>query len=210
MARLRQMGMMSEHTRLIPKAGSDGPVLPELKEIRARRQRLRISQRELAKTLGVSQSVIAKIERNKVSPSYSLVKRIFTYLDSVHASTAGRAADIASRPVSSVQSDDAVAKAVHILQTTGFKQLPVRDGEVWSGCIYEKTISRHLTETDDPRSVLRRQVGQIMDEGLPSVSEETPINVLIPLLQQSQALLVMKKGRVTGILTNADLLKLIS
>ena len=184
--------------------------MPELKEIKERRLRLRISQRDLAKNLGVSQSIIAKIERNKVSPSYLLVKKVFTYLDSVHSATGGRAADIATRPVAFVQFDDAVQKAVHILQSTGYKQLPVRDEDVWAGCLYERTISRHLVETSDPRSVLRRQVGQIMDEALPSVGEETPITAIIPLLQQYQAVLVSRKGRVTGIITNADLLKLIS
>lgn len=201
---------MNGAPRLILPRRSVDPVLPELKEVRERRQRLRISQRELAKNLGVSQSIIAKIEKNKVSPSYSLVKKIFTYLDSIHINNAGRASDIASRPLASVQADDAVQKAVHILQSTGFKQLPVREGDLWAGCVYEKTISRHLMETNDPRSVLRRQVGQIMDEALPTVSEDTPIPALIPLLQQSQAVIVTKKGRVTGIITNADLLKLIS
>jgi len=185
-------------------------LLPELKEIRERRLRLRLSQRDLAKSLGISQSSIAKIERGRVSPSYALAKRIFTYLDSIHTTNVGRASDIASKPVASVQVDDAVQKAVHILQTTGYKQLPVRDGEIWAGCVYEKTISRHLMETDDPRSVLRRRVGHIMDEALPSVAEDMSITALIPLLQQSQAALTTRKGKVTGIITNADLLRLIS
>jgi|SRR5579863_2295865 len=201
---------MTTPTRLFSNVGQASQLLPELKEIRERRIRLRLSQRELAKNLGVSQSSIAKIERGKISPSYALARRIFTYLDSVHTSSVGRAADIASKPVASIQIDDAVLKAVHILQTTGYKQLPVRDGELWVGCVYEKTISRHLMETNDPKSVLRRQVGQIMDEALPSVAEDTSISALIPLLQQSQAAVTTRKGKVTGIITNADLLRLIS
>ncbi len=169
-----------------------------------------MSQRDLARNLGVSQSLIAKIERNRVSPSYALVRRVFSYLDSMHTANAGRAVDISSRPVAFVQTEDAVQKAVRILQSTGYKQLPVREGEIWSGCVYERTISRHLMETNDPRSVLRKQVGQIMDEALPLAAEDTPITALIPLLQQSQAVLVTRKGRVTGIITNTDLLKLIS
>lgn len=210
MPRLKQQAVMNATTRLIPQRGSPRSMLPELKEIREIRLRLRISQRELAKNLGVSQSIIAKIERNKVSPSYSLVKKLFTYLESVHATARGRAADVASRPVAYVEFNDAVQKAVHILQSTGYKQLPVKDEEVWAGCLYERTISRHLVETNDPRLVLRRQVGQIMDEALPSVAEDTSVTALIPLLQQYQAVLVTKKGRVTGIITNADLLKIIS
>ncbi len=195
---------------LIQQRVSAKPMLPEIKEIRERRIRLRMSQRDLAKNLGVSQSLIAKIERNKVSPSYTLVRKVFTYLDSLHTSNAGRAVDVASKPVAYVQVEDAVQKAVRILQATGYKQLPVREGEVWVGCVYERTISRHIMENKDLRSVLRRQVGEIMDEALPLAAEDTPITVLIPLLQQSQAVLVTRKGRVTGIITNADLLKLIS
>lgn len=210
MARLSQDLKSANPTSLIHQRVSFRPLLPELREIKERRQRLRMSQRDLARNLGVSQSLIAKIERNKVSPSYTLVRRVFAYLDSLHTANAGRAVDIASKPVAFIEADDAVQKAVRILQSTGYKQLPVREGEVWSGCIYERTISRHLMETKEPRSVLRRQVGQIMDEGLPLAAEDTPVMALIPLLQQSQAVLVTRKGRVTGIVTNADLLKLIS
>ena len=210
MARLKSQTDMTPATRLIPRRDSIRQLLPELKEIRERRLRLRISQRELAKNLGVSQSIIAKIEKNKVSPSYALVKKLFAYLDSMRVNSAGKASDIASKPIVSVQTDDAVQRAMHILQTTGYKQIPVRDGELWVGCVYERTISKHMLETNDPRLVLRRQVGQIMDEGLPSAVEETPVVALIPLLQQHQAVLVTRKGRVVGIITNADLLKLIS
>lgn len=201
---------MTPATRLIPRRDSIRQLLPELKEIRERRLKLRISQRELAKNLGVSQSIIAKIEKNKVSPSYVLVKKLFAYLDSMRVNSAGKASDIASRPIVSVQMDDAVQKAMHILQTTGYKQIPVRDGDLWVGCIYERTISKHMLETNDPHLVLRRQVGQIMDEGLPSAIEETPVVALVPLLQQHQAVLVTRRGRVVGIITNTDLLKLIS
>jgi predicted transcriptional regulator len=210
MTRLNQDVGLPLPAHLIQQRVSFRPLLPELKEIREKRLRLRMSQRDLAKNLGVSQSLIAKIERNRVSPSYSLVRKVFAYLDSMHTANAGRAVDIASNPVVHIQSEDAVQKAVHLLQSTGYKQLPVRDGDVWAGCVYERTISRHLLETRDPRSVLRRQVGQIMDEGLPLAAGETPIMALIPLLQQFQAVLVTRKGRVTGIITNADLLKLIS
>src|SRR5712692_1675587 len=210
MTRLKEQTVMTAATHLIPRKSSVRPLLPELKEIKERRLRLRISQRELAKNVGGSRAIIGKIERNRVSPSYSLIRKVFTYLDSVHATSGGRAADIASRPVAYVQFADAVQQAVHILQSTGYKQPPVRDEDVWAGCLYERTISRHLVETNDPRSVLRRQVGQIMDEALPSVAEETPITAIIPLLQQYQAVLVTRKGRVTGIITNADLLKMIS
>jgi predicted transcriptional regulator len=196
-------------TRLNNRRQSARAVLPELKEIRERRVRLHLSQRDLAKKMKISQSGIAKIESGKVNPSYLLIKDIFSYLESIRMSNIGKVSDVASRQVASVQRADTVAKAMQLLQSTGYKQLPVRDGDMWVGCLFERTISRHIVETNDPRYILRRQVGQIMDESLPTVAEDTPIPIVIPLLQQSQAVLTTKSGRVTGIVTNTDLLKVI-
>jgi len=39
------------------------------------RKRLGLSQRELARISGVSQSLISKIERGKINPSYEAVRR---------------------------------------------------------------------------------------------------------------------------------------
>jgi predicted transcriptional regulator len=183
--------------------------LPELNEIKERRLRLKISQRELAKKMGVSQSSIAKIESGKTNPPYALVKRIVGYLEIARAASIGKVFEVASKPVIALEATDTVQKAVQVLHATGYKQLPVKEGEVWVGCIYERTISRHIVEKNDPRAVLARKVGEIMDEGLPTVTEDTPIPLVIPLLQHYQAVLAVKRGVVTGVVTNTDLLKLI-
>ncbi len=184
-------------------------MFPELKEIRERRDALGISQRQLAKRVGISQSNVAKIEGGKLNPSYSLAMHIFAVLDTESAVSLGHVSELASKPVVSIQRSDSVLQAIKILQTTGFKQIPVRDEEYWTGCVYERTIARLITETADPREILRIKVGSVMDNALPTVAEETPITTIIPLLQQTQAVLVARRGRVTGIVTNADLLKFI-
>jgi predicted transcriptional regulator len=48
-----------------------------------------------------------------------------------------------------------------------------------------------------------------MDEAFPSVNEETPLSMVSTLLQYSPAVLVTKRGHVQGIITKADLLKVI-
>ncbi|HID17114.1 TPA: helix-turn-helix domain-containing protein, partial [Candidatus Bathyarchaeota archaeon] len=58
-------------------------VLPSLKEIERRRKSLGLSQKKLARLVGVSQSFIAKIESGKISPSYEKTKKIFDVLDSL-------------------------------------------------------------------------------------------------------------------------------
>lgn len=185
-------------------------MLPSLEEIRKRRVKLGISQRKLATYLSVSQSAIAKIESGRMKPTYELVRRIFDFLDSLQTPAIGLVGEIASKPLVAVGKDDPVEKAVKLLQEYGFKQLPVRDGELWVGSLSERSVSRYLLKAKDPTSLLSRRVTEVMDEAFPILPEDTPISSAISLLQHSQAVLTTRRGRVMGIVTNADLLKLIT
>ncbi len=184
--------------------------LPGLDEIKKRRKRLGISQRELARRLKISQSMVAKIENDKINPTYKIVQGIFSHLNSLHSISRGKAGDIASRPVVSVRETHRVSEVVRILQSHGFKQVPVLRGSHNLGSVSERSISRRILETNRPEKLLRMPIAKLMDEALPTVSESLPVEGIIPLLQQTQAALTTKEGRITGIITNADLLKLIS
>ena len=52
-------------------------MFPKLNEISKKRKILGLTQSELAKLAGVSQSLIAKLESGKIEPSYTKVKTIF-------------------------------------------------------------------------------------------------------------------------------------
>ena len=54
-------------------------MLPELSEIKAKRKHLGLSQSGLSVKTGVSQSLIAKLEAGKISPSYLSAKKIFDF-----------------------------------------------------------------------------------------------------------------------------------
>ena len=56
-------------------------MLPSLDEIAKKRKMLGLTQKELARMAGVSQSSIAKIESGKIDPSYNKVKAIFDVLE---------------------------------------------------------------------------------------------------------------------------------
>ena len=186
-------------------------MLPSIDEIKKRRIKLGLSQRKFASYLSVSQSTVTKIENRKLSPSYELVKKAFDILDSFGSPQIGLAGDIAVKKVISVQDTDVISKAVSILQQHGFKQLPVRDGDNhWVGSVSERSISSRLLKVTNPKLLLSRQILEVMDEAFPTVAEDKPITVAIPLLQHFQALLVTRKGQVTGIITNADLVKMLS
>jgi len=186
-------------------------LLPSIEELKKRRIKLGLSLRKFASYLSVSQSTITKIENKKLSPSYELVKKAFDILDSFGSPQIGLAGDIAMKKVVSVQDNDIISKAVQILQQHGFKQLPVRDKENhWVGSISERSISNRLLKVANPKLLMSREVAEVMDEAFPMIAEDTPISIAIPLLQHFQAVLTTKKGRVTGIVTNADLVRMIS
>ncbi|MGA2874222.1 MAG: CBS domain-containing protein [Nitrososphaerales archaeon] len=186
-------------------------MLPSIEEIKKRRTRLGLSQRKFASYLGVSQSTVTKIENRKLNPSYELVKKAFGILDSFGSPQIGLAGDISSKKVVSIQDDDLISKAVQILQQHGFKQLPVKNKENhWVGSVSERSISNRLLKVTNPKLLLSREVSEVMDEAFPIVAEDTPITITIPLLQHFQAILVTRKGQVTGIVTNADLVKMLS
>ena len=186
-------------------------MLPSIDELKKRRTKLGLSQRKFASYLGVSQSTITKIENKKLSPSYELVKKAYDILDSFGSPQIGLAGDISIKKVVSVQDNDVISKAVQILQQQGFKQLPVRDRENhWVGSISERSISNRLLKVSNPKLLLSREVSEVMDEAFPTIAEDTPISIAIPLLQHFQAVLTTKKGRVTGIVTNADLVRMLS
>ncbi|MCK4496763.1 MAG: helix-turn-helix domain-containing protein, partial [Candidatus Aenigmarchaeota archaeon] len=50
-------------------------MLPEIKSIKNRRKLLGLTQKDLAKQAGVSQSFIAKMESGRINPSYNHVKQ---------------------------------------------------------------------------------------------------------------------------------------
>ncbi len=186
-------------------------MLPSIEELKKRRIKLGLSQRKFASYLSVSQSTITKIENKKLSPSYELVKKAFDILDSFGSPQIGLVGDIAIKKVVSVQDNDVISKAVQLLQQHGFKQLPVRDKENhWVGGISERSISNRLLKVANPKLLMTREVSEVMDEAFPMIAEDTPISLAIPLLQHFQAVLTTKKGRVTGIVTNADLVSMIS
>jgi predicted transcriptional regulator len=47
-----------------------------------------------------------------------------------------------------------------------------------------------------------------MEEAFPQVGEDAPLSLLSSLLQVYSAVLISKKGKVAGIITKADLLKM--
>lgn len=182
-------------------------MLPRLEEIARRRRGLGLTQKDLALLAGVSQSLIAKIEALKINPSYERAKRIFDALEELERKNEAKAKEIASRKVVGVRRQDLVAKATAVMRQTGFSQLPVLDNGFVVGSVSEKSILTQVVKGKDLGELSRERVGDIMEEPFPQLDEDSPLSAIPTLLQYSPAVILTKKGRPSGIVTRADLLK---
>jgi len=183
-------------------------MLPSLGEIPRRRKALGLTQSRLAELAGVSQSIIAKIESGSVDPSYSIVKRLIETLEKQSVDTGRpRVSDIMSRPVITISRMQLVRDAVDLMKRRGYSQLPVFEGARCVGSISEKTILDRAARGEPFDSLSNYRVRDIMDSPLPTVSEDTPLEMMLGLLQGNYGVLVTKGESVIGILTKSDILK---
>ena len=93
-------------------------------------------------SVGTSQSLVAKIESNRVNPSYDVVKRIFEYLDRMEQPKIGLAKDVEKRDLVWIRRSEKVSEAADKMRPYGFSQLPVRDDreEICVGSLSERQI----------------------------------------------------------------------
>ena len=180
-------------------------MLPNLSEIKIRRKQLGLTQAQLAKSAGVSQSLVAKVESGQLVPAYEKAKRLFDALTAEYEKSEPRAKDVMVNTVYSVGPEDSVRRAVRLMESKAVSQLPVLDNCRAVGTIYEKTVLNQLSAR--PVDLSQLKVGKIMEESLPIVQEQTPLRLVSELLRHSQAVLIARQGRVKGIIAKSDLLK---
>jgi Predicted transcriptional regulator with C-terminal CBS domains len=184
---------------------------PLASDIRKVRKTLDITQAQLASASGISQSTIAKIERNNISASYSTIVKLFETLeDMCHNDSKNlTAADVASKGVVTIQCTEKVRSASDLMRTTGFSQLPVLKGDVPVGSISERRIFDLIRQGKTMEELGETGISRIMDDSFPTVSEGTPMTSITSIMSGSDAVLVTRKGKIIGMITNADMLKLI-
>ena len=184
---------------------------PPATDIRKIRVGMDVTQTELAERSGISQGTIAKIERGKISASYETVVTLFETLDAMKKDI-GRgltAADVCSKGIVSVQSDDTIQAASNLMRERGYSQLPVFSGDTPVGSISERGIFEMLSREKSIENVNKMLVSEVMGESFPVVSDNTPVGTVAGLMNSYNAILVSKRGIIIGMITSADMLKLI-
>jgi predicted transcriptional regulator len=176
-------------------------MLPDIQLIKTKRQRLGIKQKELAELSRVSQSLIAKLESGKIEPSYSIVNRIFSALESKEHKSEKTCYDLMTKKIISIKSKDKAIKAKEMIKKHDISQIPVFEGKRCVGSITESLLLEHLDE-----NLSKLKVNEIMGPSFPIINSSTPISLVIPLLKSSDALLISHNSLIAGILTKSDVL----
>jgi len=182
-------------------------MLPKLDYIRQARMRMGITQKQLAKLIGVSTSLINQIETGRCKPSYETAVKIFEALNSMEATSSIRTGEVCSRNVVSASPDDSALHIAEILRKTGFSQLPVMDDSKPVGMVTEDDIIKLMLSNSnvDLESVRARS---IMRPPPPLVHSSTPVKAVVQLVSFSKAVLVTEENKVIGIVTASDILKM--
>src|SRR5208282_5085744 len=181
-------------------------MFPNLEEVPRLRRALGLSQPRLAALAGISQSAVAKIERGKTNPSYTVVKRIFECLEAERRQRerVATVADVRSRRVVSVGPSAWLEAAVAEMRHHKFSQLPVIEGRHAVGRLSERTITNLILSGKGPSDFSRLRVAEIMEGPFPTIDESAPVYLVAGLLQHYSAVLATVRGEVQGIVTKSD------
>lgn len=179
-------------------------LFPDTSAIKHKRIELNLTQKQLAGESNLSQSLIAKLESKKLSPSYEVVKRIFETFERLEHKKEDLCVKLLGKNLISIKSGERISKAAEMMKKHAVSQLPVIDNNRLIGTISESVIYNKILEGEDKNELLKKQVKTIMEDPLPTISSSTPKSIAMPLLKTNSAILLTEKSKIVGILTKED------
>ena len=182
-------------------------LLPTPDDLKQKRVELGLTQNKLAKRAGVSQPLIARIESGDVDPRLSTIRKIFDAFEEAEKEQI-LVKDIMHSPVIHTSPEDSVDIAVHIMEEHGFSQVPVIINGLPVGSISEDMIIKSMADKKTS-TISQMKVHDMMGESFPTVSQNTDMVVVSRILEKNPAVLVLERGRVVGVVTKHDVMKLL-
>jgi predicted transcriptional regulator len=178
--------------------------VPLLSNIKIFRERLGLTQRQLAEKVGIGQPYIAKIESGKQNPSYDIVAKIFAILNmelqnrDEHPLIVKTVATPIDRMVF-VKPKDTLRDVKRLIGD--YDQIPVLDTNLHCvGSVTSQLLIRLLSQDTNEKTAVK----DIMGAPLPSFSENTPIKQIRNIFRVIDAGLIVDRDQITGIVTRSD------
>ncbi|MCK5022690.1 MAG: CBS domain-containing protein [Candidatus Aenigmarchaeota archaeon] len=163
------------------------------------RNEVGLSQIELAKLANISQAHVAKIENDKVDPRLSTVNRILIVLSKREKQTVCE--EIMNKDIIFVKTETLVKKIMSVMRSSGISQIPVFEKGKLVGSIREMSLVKNMG-----RSLRDLRAEDIMEGPFPIVDAEDPVEMLPSLLEVHPAVLVSRRGKISGIIAKSDLI----
>ncbi|MBI5554061.1 MAG: CBS domain-containing protein [Candidatus Diapherotrites archaeon] len=184
-----------------------GIPLPELAEIRLRRQALRMTQAELAQKAGISQGLLAKIECGSVTPSYTRAQKLFSALEGTPARPRNLARELMNSRIVFLAPEATLSETISSMKKKAVSQIPILNGKENLGSVDEKKALSILAASKNIPFTLKKPVAELMDPPLPEIREDAPLSQAAILLAISNAVLVRNPANeFSGIISKTDLL----
>jgi predicted transcriptional regulator len=182
--------------------------VPEPGEVRALRKKLGLTQAAVAKAAGVSQPLVARIENGTVDPRVSTFAAVVDALNRAERKGV-LLREVMASPVTSVRATDTVSAAIRAMREREISQVPVMSKGASVGSLSDRGIVHALSEAQDADSLARTLVGDIMGPPFPMASPDMSVEQAYRVLEDQPAILVVDRGKLVGIVAQADLLSLV-
>jgi cystathionine beta-synthase len=103
----------------------------------------------------------------------------------------------------SIEKDATVDKALHLISSSSFSQIPVVSNEVFVGSITEKKLFREVLNNPELRFL---SVENVMEEALPVLGESAAYSDVVAHLDSKDAVMIEMKNKNYQIITKHDII----
>lgn len=148
--------------------------------------------------------MVAKIESGKLDPAYSKVQKIEEAMRLLTKEHEKEAAEIMNQGIITVSKEEKIQQVIHLMNKHSISQVPVLDRGNVVGLISESTLLRKNIE-----GMGQRTAKEIMDDVPPIITKHAAMDVVKQLLYHYPLVLVEEKGKLIGLITKADLIKIL-
>jgi len=174
----------------------------ELKDIKEIRKKFSLTQTDLAKKAGVSQSLIAKVEAGRLDPTYSNAKKIFDALDSLTQKKEIKAEEIMTKKIVFVAKESDVKDIIKKMKKYEISQLPVIEDDKILGSVSETTVLEAIMSGKN-----EVKAKDIIQDIPPTISKNASLGVVSSLLKYYPMILVKEQDKILGIITKSDIIR---